>query len=159
MIEKRKRQPTATPGLSRYIMGSLPFEFVSDHSLEECADRLHRQTTPFHLIRSAISPVIVVDMTPINPDVYQFVLRRGQYRRGSIVAAGSLERYEGTMTLVRGSVVQHDSLVLYFIVLPFILLALLPLAPIIIIGVLLWRYQKKQDIINLIRFSVGASQY
>ncbi len=157
MFQKPKRKRAERRGLSRYFMRTLPFEFVADYSLEECAERLSRRTTPWRLFKSVLNPIIEVDVSPIDADACQFAVRKRQYRQVTVYAMGSMERVGATSTLVRGTIVQRDFVLVYIVVIPALCLVLWPLAPFILIWYILRRYYHKLEVLDLISSSLGVT--
>ena len=157
MFEKPKRKRDAQPGLSRYFRRTLPFEFVAVYSLEECADRLTSRATPHRLFKSALNPIINIDVSPVNADVYQFAVHKQQHRQTNLYATGSMERVGATSTVVRGTIVQREVMFVNILLILALFLVTGPLAPFILIWFILRRYQRKLEILDLISSSLGAT--
>ena len=159
-MDKLKRpQPS---GLFQYLNPTLPFEFIAEYPLEKCVERLSKQTTT-HSFRNVNYPQIHVDLLPIDGNLYQFSIRKEQYREANVTATGYMERLEApsnraSCTLIRGKVEQHEHPFLYA---PFVLALscfFWPIAPFVFAYYILRRGNNNLKVLDLIKSTLGVSE-
>jgi hypothetical protein len=133
------RNPRGLAWLVAFFGLYMPFEFVLEKSIEECAECLEAQER-INIWRKLYGDHTEVDVNPDSPAIYEFCIRTHIEHRFAPVLRGFLIRIAPDKTLISGRVRDWG----HFLILPVLLVmilvhavAVLILAALLLIGVLL----------------------